>query len=212
MTPNKVAITGHASGVGLALYKHFTQLGCTVQGYDLANGWDLNTQVKDILVDAVPCDLFINNAYCNQIDLAHKWRRLHENRAYTLINISSSIINPVIAQPLIQRYPELELYILNKAELNKISTEINVASTAARSIVIQAGFVDTGFVPNWDSVIREHLPDSTLVRDFLTLQQMNSLHTTEQIVRAVDYALNDASGYVTEVVLDNPKHILSLCK
>ena len=46
--------------------------------------------------------------------------------------------------------------------------------------------------------------------DFNILKEKLSLQTTEQIVRAVEYALADSSGYVTEVVLDNPIHILSL--
>lgn len=209
MTPNKVAVTGHTSGIGKAIYDHYSNI-CEVVGYDLSNGYNLSTDVNIVLSESRTCDLFINNVWAQQFDVAQKWGKLHKNHNYTLVNIGSSVIDPAVLDQLLNKYPELELYVHAKKLLNHTSTMINVESSRARSIVINPGFVDTEFVPGWEQEIAKLYPDSTFVRDFNSLKEKLALQTTNQIVRAIEYALADTSGYVTEISLNNPIHILSL--
>lgn len=210
MNIKRVAITGHSAGIGQALYQHFSNQGIDVRGYDLSNGYDLNTDVNTILADSCDCDLFINNVWYQQVDLAQKWFKLHKKHNYTLINIGSAVTDPAIVNQLLKRYPELEIYVNSKKLLNEISTLINVESSSARSILIKSGFVDTNFVPSWEEQIVEYFPNSTFIQDFNSLKEKMALQSTDQIVRAVEYALADTSGNVTEITLDNPTHILSL--
>lgn len=53
----RVVITGHTRGIGSAFYRHFTQRGWEVSGYNTQTGLDT------VISDAVGCSLFINNAY-----------------------------------------------------------------------------------------------------------------------------------------------------
>ena len=209
MTPNKVAVTGHTSGIGKAIYDHYSNI-CEVVGYDLSNGYNLNTDVNIVLSESRTCDLFINNVWDQQFDVAQKWAKLHKNHKYTLVNIGSSVTDPAVVGQLLDKYPELEMYVNAKKLLNHTSTMINVESPCARSIIINPGFVDTEFVPGWEQEIAKHFPASTFVRDFNLLKEKSALQTTDQIVRAIEYALADTSGYVTEISLNNPFHILAL--
>jgi NAD(P)-dependent dehydrogenase (short-subunit alcohol dehydrogenase family) len=38
----RCVITGHTSGLGLALFEHFKNKGWDVEGYSRSNGYDLN--------------------------------------------------------------------------------------------------------------------------------------------------------------------------
>ncbi len=60
----KIAITGHTRGLGLAFYNHF-KYSNDVIGLSRSTGHDINQ--PDTLVPIIEsCDLFINNAYCEQ--------------------------------------------------------------------------------------------------------------------------------------------------
>ena len=65
----KVAVTGHYSGLGKALFNLFENS----VGFDLENGFDIKNldHLNNIVHQAKDCDVFINNAYNNvgQINL-----------------------------------------------------------------------------------------------------------------------------------------------
>jgi hypothetical protein len=64
----KIIITGHTSGVGKALYDHFSK-GHEVIGISRATGYNLLTDVDKIVKLSQGCDLFINNTYANEVQL-----------------------------------------------------------------------------------------------------------------------------------------------
>jgi len=59
----KCCITGHARGIGKAFYDHFTAVGWQVVGFDKT------VPLSDVIEQSTGCDLFINNAYENQLSL-----------------------------------------------------------------------------------------------------------------------------------------------
>lgn len=61
----KVGITGHTSGIGLALKLYLESQGYTVYGFSRTNGYDIsiaNDRLR-ILDQIAECNLFINNAH-----------------------------------------------------------------------------------------------------------------------------------------------------
>jgi hypothetical protein len=58
----KVAITGHTSGIGKAVYEHFQSKGWEVVGMSRTNGYHIIDDQEKIIEQAADCDLFINNA------------------------------------------------------------------------------------------------------------------------------------------------------
>ena len=57
----KILITGHTSGLGLALFRHFTELGHEVHGMSRSNGYEFPQCYNQVLDMAKTCDLFFNN-------------------------------------------------------------------------------------------------------------------------------------------------------
>ena len=66
----RCVITGHTSGLGLALFEHFKNKGWDVEGYSRSNGYDL-TDVESLLDKIYGADLFINNAYADGAQLEY---------------------------------------------------------------------------------------------------------------------------------------------
>ena len=91
----KVALTGHISGLGKCLYKMLLDSGHEVVGFDIQEGYDINSKDvrSNILDESKDCDVFINNAYANpgQFELL---RLLVESNYHNIIlNVSTNIIN-----------------------------------------------------------------------------------------------------------------------
>jgi NAD(P)-dependent dehydrogenase (short-subunit alcohol dehydrogenase family) len=89
----KIAITGHTSGIGLAL-ANILQQDHTIVGLSRSNGYDIE-DVFGIVHAANDCDVFINNAYCEYQqalllqELYFKW----EDTDNQIINIGSVVTN-----------------------------------------------------------------------------------------------------------------------
>jgi len=66
----KIAITGHTSGIGKALYNYYSAEH-EVIGFSRSNGYNLPDSLSNVIKESKGCDLFINNCYANgaQIDL-----------------------------------------------------------------------------------------------------------------------------------------------
>lgn len=91
----KVALTGHISGLGKCLYKMLLDSGHEVVGFDIQEGYDINSKDlrSKILDESKDCDVFINNAYANpgQFELL---RLLVESNYHNIIlNVSTNITN-----------------------------------------------------------------------------------------------------------------------
>lgn len=70
----KIAITGHTAGLGRAFYQHFS-VNHEVIGLSRSNGYDIVD--VDKIADAVAnCDLFFNNAHCQDAQ-SELIKRLH---------------------------------------------------------------------------------------------------------------------------------------
>jgi hypothetical protein len=63
----KVVITGHTTGLGLAIYNYFKEKGCEVIGYSRSNGHKLPEAFDSIVSYAKSADLFVNNTYVDDI-------------------------------------------------------------------------------------------------------------------------------------------------
>ena len=91
----KVAVTGHTSGIGKALFDEFTSRGHDVIGFSKSNGYDIaDVGVQDNIVDQInDVDIFVNNAHERffQVELFTKvwrnWRALPKK----IINIGSIV-------------------------------------------------------------------------------------------------------------------------
>jgi hypothetical protein len=58
----KIAITGHTSGLGQAIYNHFAKQH-EVIGLSRSNGYDIAKDQEKVISTVASCDLFFNNAY-----------------------------------------------------------------------------------------------------------------------------------------------------
>lgn len=96
----KIAITGHTSGIGKALYEYFSTDNNEVVGFSRSNGYDISDSNirKKICNEIIDHDIFVNNAYNNydnsQLlllqDVFSLWR---DNANKKIVNISSRWTN-----------------------------------------------------------------------------------------------------------------------
>jgi NAD(P)-dependent dehydrogenase (short-subunit alcohol dehydrogenase family) len=93
----KIAITGHTSGIGLALFEHFQSSGHTCIGFSRSNGHDISKSIDRgrILLASLDADVFINNAYNNwdnsQYLMLEKVAAQWAGREKLIINSASKI-------------------------------------------------------------------------------------------------------------------------
>ena len=66
----KCVITGHTTGLGLAMFNHFKSTGWEVIGASRQTGFDLTTDFDRVVSLANSADLFINNANVDNYQLA----------------------------------------------------------------------------------------------------------------------------------------------
>jgi hypothetical protein len=113
----KVAITGHASGIGQGLYNYFQERGYLVQGFDQTNGFVLPDAESRILELIEDCDIFINNSLpvASQISLLKqlwpKWKNA-DKKIIVLGSILSQMESTVPS--------EVEEYQQQKNELVRV--------------------------------------------------------------------------------------------
>ena len=89
----KVAITGHTSGIGLAVADAFRARGDEVVGLSRSTGYDLAKHRDKIVEAAAACDIFVNNRHQYNDDtqlqllfaLAERWK----GQDKTIINLGS---------------------------------------------------------------------------------------------------------------------------
>jgi hypothetical protein len=83
----KIAVTGHTSGLGKAIYEHFNNAGHEVIGLSRSNGFSIPEKLQEIIDIVKTCDLFFNNTHVgtSQSDL------IKELFKYTMIVTSGSM-------------------------------------------------------------------------------------------------------------------------
>jgi NADP-dependent 3-hydroxy acid dehydrogenase YdfG len=90
----KISITGHTSGIGLALSNYFST-NHDVIGFSRSNGYDISDENsrKNILEKSLGSDIFINNAYNDydgsQLEMLKLVTSHNEFSGKIVINISS---------------------------------------------------------------------------------------------------------------------------
>lgn len=89
----KVVITGHASGIGKAIFETFNNNGSECVGYDLKLGKDINdTRVVDeLLLECQSANVFVNCALPNQTELLERVHQLWLNKNKVIVNLSSAV-------------------------------------------------------------------------------------------------------------------------
>lgn len=167
----KVAITGHTSGIGQDLQRHFLEQGHEVRGFSRSNGYTLPDAVAKVLVQSLDCDVFVNNALpiLSQIELLEKlWPKWHKQNK-TIVVIGS------VAAHLPFDVPGQELYQQQKRELDALCKRLRYTngSNPCKLISINPGWVSTNIFELVN--ITPPLPEVCM--------------TPQQVTQVVEYAL-----------------------
>lgn len=189
MRPNKIAITGHTKGIGLALANYYTALGIEVIGFSRTNGYDISKGVDQerIINESQDCDLFINNAYFRyaQIDLLQRWYNFHQKKSnYMIVNMSS------LAGDACMHLGKVYPYGLHKKALDDASYQMNLSGGCKCKIInIKPGHIKTDFLTE------------TSTYTYAQLRQPNSIMSVDQLVKVVAFAVDiaDEKSYISNV-------------
>jgi len=153
----KIAITGHTSGIGKALFDYFVLYSPI--GFSRSNGHDINhVQNREKIVNqCMDCDLFINNAYSDgvnsQLYLLQEMHSAWTGKDKLIINISSRITDFVLPPS----SPE-QLYQNHKKDQDTFC----LGKIRSPQIVnLKLGMVDT---PRVSMYHRNKLTDEDIVR------------------------------------------------
>tara|TARA_A100001391_G_scaffold158037_1_gene116332 strand:+ start:468 stop:1007 length:540 start_codon:yes stop_codon:yes gene_type:complete len=89
----KIALTGHTSGIGKALYDILSN-DHEVVCFSRTNGYDISKSaiIDQIIQESLECDVFINNAYysLSQVNILNRlWHFWKRDKTKTIVNISS---------------------------------------------------------------------------------------------------------------------------
>jgi len=106
----KCFITGHTTGLGKEFYNHFSKLGWEVDGISISTGYDIVADYSQILSKAAGCDLFINNAYADGMQL------------HFLEALANQVGKMIVCGSVVTEYPDPELpkYTEDKIKLEKL--------------------------------------------------------------------------------------------
>ena len=180
-----IAITGHASGIGQALFKKYPGS----LGFDLANGYDIDRDIDLIIDESKNCNIFINNAYylnC-QTDLLSAWVDAHKQDKFIIINISSMIAD--LNLDVGKEFPTLLEYATHKRNLNKLSFDVNNLGYCCKSVNIMLSLVDTNFKILDDSPVDNH---GYIDKKAVPIAS-NRLIKVDEVVKHIEYAIQSFS-------------------
>ena len=151
----KIAVTGHKSGIGKAIYTLLSQTH-TVIGFDLDTvNIEIPADRKSIIEQSKDCDIFINNAYArsHQLnmfdDILLDWK---DNDSKYIINIGSIMqykVNTGSQNDDVVLFPPQ--YINSKKDLRKktVTNSLNSEIKCKLSIV-QPGFTRTQMIADME--------------------------------------------------------------
>ena len=190
-----IAITGHANGIGKALFEKYPGS----LGFDLANGYNIDIDIDRILEESKHCNVFINNAYHynRQTDLLNAWYQQHRDDKFIIINISSIIADPNLN--INDELPFLSEYATHKRNLNKLSFDINFSKNFCKSITIMPAIVDTDFAIPLDTA------DQPAKEYFQQSVGNKHLIKTSAVVSAVDIAIQSFTeqSFISSITITN---------
>ena len=131
----KLAITGHTSGLGHALYERFSP----AIGFSRSNGYNIAApdDRARIVSAAADCDVFINNAYAGiaQVDLLYEIYAAWRDTDRLIVNISSNSGDGIKTRP--------HIYAVHKTALDKASQQLSYQKSSVRICNLRFGWLDT---------------------------------------------------------------------
>lgn len=154
----KIAITGHTSGIGLAIYEHAITQGHTVTGFSRQSGYDLcdltsRQKMIEILVQE-NYDILVNNAYpyanpsgmngfMQTAIMNEMWFRWRGNRDKTIITIGSVSADHV--------KNHFHPYSVHKKSIDDTAKQLRLANPYPQVTVVKPSWVDTKIAIGTDS-------------------------------------------------------------
>ena len=139
----KIAITGHTSGLGQALFNHWSSTSYNLTGFSLSNGFNIDTDVEKI--SDVEFDIFINNAYSKyqQVELLYKLYEKNKDRKCTIINIGSASSDGNVDR--------IKPYAIEKLALEKACLQLQFNTSVCKVLLIKPGRMETPMVAHTNS-------------------------------------------------------------
>jgi NADP-dependent 3-hydroxy acid dehydrogenase YdfG len=146
----RVAITGHTSGIGLAIANAFRARGDEVVGLSRSTGYNLAKKRDKVVKAAAKCDIFVNNRHQynddTQLQLLFALAELWKGQDKTIINLGSRA-GEVYLQG------RLDPYSVYKHALDAACQQLfNRPDQRPRVMNIRPGWVDTESVKGWKEV------------------------------------------------------------
>ena len=146
----KVAITGHTSGIGLAIADAFRARGDEVVGMSRSNGYDLAKKRSKVVKVASKCDVFVNNRHQynddTQLQLLFAMAEAWDGQDKTIVNLGSRAGEWYL-------HGQSDAYSVYKHALDAACQQLfNRPDQRPRVMNVRPGWVDT------DSVRRVRAP------------------------------------------------------
>lgn len=147
----KIVITGHANGIGKALYNILKETGMyTVVGYDSASGKDLEDTsiIEEFMYECADADYIILNAYTKnycQHTLLKELFDLYKHTNKVCIAIGSLSTDRCINEEIALKTLGSLDYWYNKKFLNEAVTDINSTNSNFKAVIVKPGWVKTQF-------------------------------------------------------------------
>ena len=135
----RIALTGHTSGIGKALYKRCEEQSFPRHepiGFSRSNGFNINNPER-IVSEAIECNVFVNNAHDKfaQVDLLYGMWHFWKDQDKQIICISS------LAPDVTKNSPQP--YSTEKNALDHACEQLQNSKGKCRVINIKPGYVDT---------------------------------------------------------------------
>lgn len=139
----KIAITGHSSGIGLALARQYESRGHEIVGLSRRNGYNIRSLHK-IVGPIAECDWFINNAQAGfaQTELLFAvWEQWQDRSDKFIMNISTKMVrSPVSTIPGLG----YDAYRIQKLALEEAHMQLAFKDHGPRMMLVRPGAVATG--------------------------------------------------------------------
>lgn len=169
-----IFITGHSSGIGLAIYKQLSRTSLTVTGFSLSNNYDI-ADPDTIISQLYGEHVFINNAWIDfyQVEMFDKWYATFKDTPHTtIVNVGSTVATGRLQE---SQHP---VYMASKKELVKHS-DLAIADLTreCRIININPGWVNSRLGDAW---VNGKLPSGN----------KTPMLTTDECADAVCWAIN----------------------
>lgn len=165
----KVAVTGHTSGIGKALFEYFQNNGHECLGFSRSNGYNIKNH-QAIVEQSCGVEVFVNNAYNNydnaQLILLKKIYEAYPN--IYIINVSSRITEYESTDPFVQLYSRSKLLQDEFCKGKKNITNLKI------------GMVDTPRMINYNSP-KMNVADVVSMVEFV-LQHQSRFHIATMTV------------------------------